>query len=327
MFERCHSGSLVRFLGLICALALTPSFAAENGDPVENISSPTMDASSDVVPAQMTETVAAEPIAAESEPSPAIGESNSAFELIVEQPAPNFQATVEADETPPAESEFQWAKIADAYIDLHSGPGRGFPVYQAIERGEWVEIMRRRTEWMQLRTRRGIVGWASISSMKETLTASGDKFTVAEVTEEQFRQRTFEVGFQFGEFESVNSLTTYGAWSFTENLAVELAYQETLGSISDGQLLNLSLTNTPFPEWRFSPFFALGAGIIRTEPFGALVQTEDRQDNTAHVGAGLRTYITRSFVFRMDYKHYVVLTSRNENENVEEWKLGFSVFF
>lgn len=254
-----------------------------------------------------------------TEASDAIDHADSAAGL--------FRARVETDEKPPSDSEFQWVKIADAYIDLHSGPGRGFPVYQSIERGEWVEILRRRTEWFQLRSHRGVVGWASIQSMKETLTTEGDAFTVAEVTEDQFRQRTIELGFQFGEFESVNSLTTYGAWSFTENLAVELSYQEVLGDISDGQLLNLSLTNTPFPEWRFSPFFSLGAGVIRTNPFGALVQTEDREDNTAHVGAGLRTYLTRSFVFRMDYKHYVVLTSRNENENVEEWKLGFSVFF
>ncbi len=311
MFERCFTGTLlVSAFGLFIACAM-PLRAAEN------------DSESPVTtPEPVTDVVAAQTI----DPQPAAPES--AVESVGDTaPVDVVVAPISVEEKPIPESDFQRVKIADAFIDLRTGPGRGFPIYQSIERGEWVEILRRRTEWFQLRTHRGIVGWASIAAMKETMTEAGEKFFVEEVTEEAFRQRSFEFGFQFGEFESINSFTVFGAWNFTENLATELSYQETLGEVSDGQLVNLSIVNTPFPEWRVSPFFGLGAGIIRTEPFGALVQTEDRQDTTAHVGAGLRTYITRSFVFRMDYKHYMVLTSRNENENVEEWKLGFSVFF
>jgi hypothetical protein len=53
----------------------------------------------------------------------------------------------------------------------------------------------------------------------------------------------------------------------------------------------------------------------------------DRQDSIAHAGIGVRTYLTRRFVFRAEYKTYVVFTSRNDNEDVQEWKAGFSFFF
>jgi len=47
----------------------------------------------------------------------------------------------------------------------------------------------------------------------------------------------------------------------------------------------------------------------------------------AHVGAGLRIYATRRFILRAEYKSYVVFTSRDDNEEVEEWKVGFAFFF
>jgi hypothetical protein len=78
---------------------------------------------------------------------------------------------------------------------------------------------------------------------------------------------------------------------------------------------------------RASPYFTLGAGAIHTEPKATLVATVDRTDSVAHAGAGVRAYLTRRFVFRAEYKAYVVFTSRNDNEEIREWKAGFSFFF
>jgi hypothetical protein len=57
------------------------------------------------------------------------------------------------------------------------------------------------------------------------------------------------------------------------------------------------------------------------------VLPEDRDDQIGHVGGGVRIYVTRRFLLRADYKSYVVFTSRDENEEVEEWKAGFAFFF
>lgn len=76
-----------------------------------------------------------------------------------------------------------------------------------------------------------------------------------------------------------------------------------------------------------TPYFTLGAGVINTETKGTVVATEDRTDNIVHVGVGVRTYLTRRFVFRAEYKSYVVITSRDNNEEPSEWKAGFSFFF
>ena len=76
-----------------------------------------------------------------------------------------------------------------------------------------------------------------------------------------------------------------------------------------------------------SPFFSLGTGIIQIEPKSVLAQTEDRSDQVAIIGVGLKGYLSRRFMLRLEYDGYVVLSSRNDNEDVDEWKAGFAVFF
>lgn len=92
-------------------------------------------------------------------------------------------------------------------------------------------------------------------------------------------------------------------------------------------LLVLNSTHVFFPEWRVSPFFMLGGGVIHTEPTSTLIGAEDRTDDMAVAGLGIRAYVSRRFVFRAEFNEYIIFTSRNSNEEVNEWKAGFSFFF
>ncbi|HXS30274.1 MAG TPA: hypothetical protein VN755_05505, partial [Steroidobacteraceae bacterium] len=62
-------------------------------------------------------------------------------------------------------------------------------------------------------------------------------------------------------------------------------------------------------------------------PKSTLVLPDDRNDQTAYAGAGLRYYLTRRFFVRGEYRYHMVFTSRNENEEINEWKLGLAFFF
>ncbi len=81
------------------------------------------------------------------------------------------------------------------------------------------------------------------------------------------------------------------------------------------------------PEWRISPYFTLGTGVIYTEPKSTLVQSIDRDDQIGYVGGGLQLYLTRRFMLRAEYKN-VIFTSRDENEEVDGMEIsGFAFFF
>ena len=91
--------------------------------------------------------------------------------------------------------------------------------------------------------------------------------------------------------------------------------------------LDLGLTHVFRPDWRLSPFVTLGTGVIQIQPKGTLVLPDDRTNQTAYAGAGLRFYWTRRFFVRGEYRTHMVFTSRNENEEIDEWKLGLAFFF
>lgn len=216
--------------------------------------------------------------------------------------------------------------VDDPYLEMHTGPGRGYPVYHVVDRGESVEVLGQRTDWYRVRTIKGKKGWVHRAQLERTLRPDGSPTLLEDIDFGSFSNRRWEMGFMGGDFGGANVISAYGAFALSPNLSTELSVSQGLGSFSDSQFANLNIVHTLFPEKRISPLFALGTGVIRTEPRATLVATEDRTDQTAHVGVGVRAYLTRQFVFRLDYKSYVVFTSRDDNQEIDEWKAGFSFF-
>ena len=226
-----------------------------------------------------------------------------------------------------AEEAYPEVKVADPYIELHTGPGGGYPIFYVAERGEFVEVIKRKTDWFKVRTARGKTGWVEIAQMERTLTPGGEATRFAEAALGDFSSRRWEAGLLGGDFNGAPVMTFYGGYAFNANLSAELSAAKALGDYASSTLLNLNLVSQPFPEWRFSPFFTLGVGHIETKPRVTLVRAPDTSDEMAHVGFGLRVYLTRRFILRAEYKNYVVFSSDDNNEEFEEWQAGFAFFF
>lgn len=223
--------------------------------------------------------------------------------------------------------EYREVSVADPYIEMRTGPGKGYPITYVAERGENVEIIRRKTDWFKVRNDRGREGWVNIVQMEQTLDAAGETTEFERVGRDEFLQRRWETGILTGDFSGADTVSIYGGYSISRNLSVEVWGSQLIGNFSTGWLGTVAVVHETWPEWRISPYFTLGTGIVETSPKSTLVSTPDRSDQFAMVGAGARVYVTRRFVLRGEYKSYVVITSRDDNEEVEEWKLGFGFFF
>jgi hypothetical protein len=225
------------------------------------------------------------------------------------------------------EREYRTIEVADPYLEMHTGPGQGYPVTYVVERGDPVQILMRRTDWFKVRADRGREGWVHRTEIELTLDEFGEPVRIEEAGRDEFLASRWETGVLTGDFAGADILSVYGGYSLTRNLSIELWGSQIIGNFSEGWMGTANVVHETWPEWRLSPYFTLGTGVIHTEPKSTLVQAEDRTDQVAIVGAGVRGYVTRRFVLRAEYKSYVVLTSRNENEEVEEWKVGFGFFF
>ena len=220
--------------------------------------------------------------------------------------------------------------IADPFVELHTGAGTGYPIFHIVDRGSQISILKRRTNWIKIRAANGEVGWVSRDQMQETLLPSGEKLTITEADQSDFRRRQWMLGATGGEFENAPIITLFTAYSFSENLSAEISYGQSVGNVSSSTLLKANLLMQPFPEISYSPFFTMGVGNIKVTPSATLISSNRRDNSVAQVGIGIQHYINRRFIFRFDYSEYIVFSASNvkdENEEISEWKAGFAVFF
>lgn len=225
-----------------------------------------------------------------------------------------------------AEEPAQRVEVIDPYLELHTGPGRGYPVFYVIDRGEQVEILRRRADWFQVRAANGKLGWVAREQLEATLRPSGEPTRFAQVEVGEFYERDWEIGLMAGDFNGAPITTLYAGYAFNPLLSVEVSYSQALGRYATNRLMNANLVSHPFPEWRVSPYVSLGTGLVETDPREPQVG-DVRTDNTANAGLGLQAYVTRRFLFRAEYRNYVVFQERDDNPKVDSWQAGFAVFF
>ncbi len=217
--------------------------------------------------------------------------------------------------------------VRDAYMDLHSGPGRGYPVFHVVERGEEVELLKRRTDWFKVRTAKGVEGWASRASVERTETVAGVPQTFKDAERGDFLRRRFEFGFASGDFDGDQVFTFRAGYRLSEIFTTELTLSQVSGTFSSTTLYHANLVASPFMSWRVAPFFTLGWGRFENEPKQVLVDDEDINEWAANVGVGARAYLGERFLFRADWRDYIVMVDDNNNQDFSEWTLGFAVFF
>ena len=229
-----------------------------------------------------------------------------------------------------AAEDLQQVKIIEPYIDLHQGPGGGYPILQVIERGTFITIVSRRADWFEVHAEKNIEGWVHLEQLKKTLSASGEALEFAAVSQSDFIDRNWEWGVMGGDFGGAPSLTVYAAYLFNAGFAVESGLSQSIGDVSSSLLFKLGLVMQPFPEWRVSPFLQLATGVIDVKPSSTTIQPIDRTNQFSNISLGVRTYLTKKIIFRLEYNQYIVFSStidNDNNEDIKEWKAGFAVFF
>ena len=180
--------------------------------------------------------------------------------------------------------------VADPFLEMHTGPGRGYPVFYVAGEGESIKILKRRTDWFKVELRRGShrvkQGWVKLEQMRATLDLDGEPIDFPGVGRGDFQTRKWEMGFSAGDFSGARTIDGYLAYGVTPNISLRLTATQILGSFSSGQMGTVNVVMYPFPEWRVSPYFTIGTGIIRTEP-----QTTIIQQKTARMRLLMRAWV------------------------------------
>jgi hypothetical protein len=220
-----------------------------------------------------------------------------------------------------------WFVVARAYAEMHTGPGRGYPVFHVVERGEEFTLLRRRTDWLQVETRDGKRGWMHVHTVEASLTAEGGQVRFSRPGYEQWRERRIELGFGAGDFDGDPLFSFRAGYRTGPNFVFEAQLMHAAGSFSSTTVYHGNLQVLPFPEARVSPHFGIGAGRIRNEPRSTLVDAATVEEWAGNAALGARAWLTQRFMLRGDIRHFVLTRDVDNNDEFTELSLGFSVFF
>ncbi len=97
--------------------------------------------------------------------------------------------------------------VTEPYLEMHSGPGRGFPVVYTVGRDELVTVLYSRTDWYKIRAPRGQEGWVRRADLMRTVLASGEPAPIPPYPD--FSTHRWEVGAGYGVYNRQNLVTAY----------------------------------------------------------------------------------------------------------------------
>ena len=221
-------------------------------------------------------------------------------------------------------------QVADPFIELRTGPGRGYPVFHVVERHGWIRIELRRTDWYQVRSENaqgGVVGWVHRSQLESTLTEAGAGKTFRDLLLDDYLVRRVEFGAAWGQLRAEPMLKIFTGVRLGDTLGAELTFAQVQGAFSGSDFWHLALVSEPWSDRRLSPFFTVGFGRFRNVPNASLVQADTVNANLALAGVGLRWYLSERFVARLDWTLYTTFVSDQRSLEYRATTLGISFFF
>jgi hypothetical protein len=218
-------------------------------------------------------------------------------------------------------------QVTDPFIELRTGPGRGYPVFHVAGRGEWIEIELRHTDWFQVRTSNGKLGWVHRRQLETTLTQIGTQTRFGDVGLDDYLRRRLELGAGWGHFKSDPMLKVWLSYNFTDTLAIEATGGQVQGTFSGTDLWHVNLLVQPWSDWRLAPYFGVGLGKMNNIPNASLVAATTSNARIADATVGLQLHLAARFVARLDYTQYLAYIADNRTDQYRAWTIGLGFFF
>jgi hypothetical protein len=218
-------------------------------------------------------------------------------------------------------------QITDPYIELHTGPGRGFPIFFVAPHSHWIGIELRHTDWYRVHTEDGKVGWVTRQQLESTLTDAGDQKTFRDMLLDDYLSRRVQMGAAWGQFKSEPMLKLWTSYRFSETLSAEATLGQVQGVFSGTDFWHVNVLSEPWSDQRISPFFSIGLGKFKNIPNPSLVGAAQTDAQLANASVGVRYYLTDRFVLRGDYTFYTAFVADTRSLEYRAVTAGISFFF
>lgn len=233
----------------------------------------------------------------------------------------------EAPPTRAAEAPPPLLTVSEAFVELHTGPGRGYPVFHVVARGEPVQLLHTQTSWVRVRTATGVEGWAARHTLQGTLAAAGWRPGGLRAWADAWLLGRVEAGAAWGRFQRQPMLELGLRWRLAETIAVDAAAGQVQGLYSGTDYWRVGLALDPLADAALAPVFGVGVGRFRNVPNASLVEQGTTHAHLAHASVGLRWRFGSRYLLRASWQHHVALLSDERSREYRAASVGLAFSF
>ena len=218
--------------------------------------------------------------------------------------------------------------VIDTYLELHTGPGRGYPIFHVIEKGQQVTVLKRRSNWYYVSDRRQREGWVKQQGLARTIAPTGLPAALPDIQHGDFLAQKARVGFALGQQEKADTATLMAGFRLLSFAGIEAEYGQIFDTQYDGISYGVNVFIEPIKSWAFTPFISKGIGKQdwKIKDKSAVGPSHSIHTDYEFTGIGINYYIGLNFVVRGEYRK-VYFSSNNDSVSNAAWRLGFSSFF
>jgi hypothetical protein len=232
--------------------------------------------------------------------------------------------TARADDAPERPERLQ---VAEPFLELHTGPGRGYPVFFVVERQQWVVVELRRTDWFRVRAEGGQVGWVPRPRLEATLTEAGGAKTLRDLVVDDYLARRVEFGGALGRFKTEPMLKLWLQYRLADTVGAEFTVGQVQGLYSGTDFWHLGLSSEPWSDRRFSPFMSVGLGKFANDPNYSLVDAVPVNAKLGNLTLGVRWHVSERFTARLDWSLYTAFVSDARSTEYRAITAGVGFYF
>lgn len=217
-------------------------------------------------------------------------------------------------------------QVVEPYIEMHTGPGRGYPVFNVVEQGENIQILKRKPDWYKVRSSEGKTGWTTASQLAHTLKSTGVPVDLPEVGHGDYLTSSWRVGFTAGQLEGASTFSLTAGYRLFSWIGLEIEAGKIFDQSVTSDLYGANLSIEPFSDWLVTPFLSAGAGQFEFDSRQKVLVDDVGSPSYVRLGAGVSYYIGRNFLVRAEYRQYSISTD-DGSRGLNAWAIGLNTFF
>jgi hypothetical protein len=218
-------------------------------------------------------------------------------------------------------------QVTEPYIEFHTSPGRGFPVFFVAARQEWITILLRHTDWYKVRSSGGKEGWVTREQLASTLTEDGQRMSFRDPSLEDYLQRRFDVGVGYGASNTASMIRGWAGVRVSDTLSLEFSSAKVQAASSDTNIWHLNVLAEPWSDQRLSPYVGVGIGRYHYVPGKSLVDQTIYDSKLGVATLGARYHLAGRLALRVEYSLYTAFVSDSRTRGYQALTAGLSLFY